>query len=123
MKRKFTNYQLPIVRYALLFSALLLVVLASFTVASAQATTPTDDEVNAIARKLYCPVCESTPLDVCPTDACKEWRELIRTMLAEGEARGFQITQRRSPGVIDARGGLLAGIHSADSRCSARNDS
>src|SRR5512147_940469 len=55
------------------------------TTALAQSGTPSDDEVNAIARKLYCPVCESTPLDVCPTQACKEWRELIRTMLAEGK--------------------------------------
>jgi cytochrome c-type biogenesis protein CcmH len=55
-------------------------------VALAQSNTPpTDDEVNAVAHKLYCPVCESTPLDVCPTDACKDWRELIRTMLAEGK--------------------------------------
>jgi cytochrome c-type biogenesis protein CcmH len=46
---------------------------------------PTDDEVNAVAHKLYCPVCESTPLDVCPTEACRDWRELIRTMLAEGK--------------------------------------
>jgi cytochrome c-type biogenesis protein CcmH len=55
------------------------------TTALAQSGTPTDDEVNAVAHKLYCPVCESTPLDVCPTQACKEWRELIRTMLAEGK--------------------------------------
>jgi len=34
---------------------------------------------------LYCPVCESTPLDVCPTEACRQWRELIRTMLSEGK--------------------------------------
>jgi cytochrome c-type biogenesis protein CcmH len=53
--------------------------------AFAQSGNPTDDEVNAIAHKLYCPVCESTPLDVCPTQACHEWRELIRTMLMEGK--------------------------------------
>lgn len=52
---------------------------------SAQAPTPTDDEVNRIAKQLYCPVCESTPLDVCPTEACRQWRELIRTMLADGK--------------------------------------
>jgi cytochrome c-type biogenesis protein CcmH len=46
---------------------------------------PTDDEVNAIAKQLYCPVCESTPLDVCPTEACRQWRDLIRTQLAEGK--------------------------------------
>lgn len=54
--------------------------------ARAQDNPPTDDEVNAIAHKLYCPVCESTPLDVCPTDACKDWREQIRVMLSEGKS-------------------------------------
>jgi len=52
----------------------------------AQGSTPTDDEVNAIAKDLFCPVCENTPLDVCPTDACKEWREEIRGMLADGKS-------------------------------------
>jgi cytochrome c-type biogenesis protein CcmH len=53
---------------------------------AAQQPTPSDDEVNAIARQLYCPVCENTPLDVCPTTACHQWRELIRQMLAEGKS-------------------------------------
>jgi cytochrome c-type biogenesis protein CcmH len=53
--------------------------------ASAQQPTPSDDEVNAIAQQLFCPVCENTPLDVCPTQACHDWRELIRQMLAEGK--------------------------------------
>lgn len=55
--------------------------------ASAQSPnpTPSDDEVNAIARDLYCPVCENTPLDVCPTQACIQWRDLIRLKLSEGE--------------------------------------
>jgi cytochrome c-type biogenesis protein CcmH len=53
---------------------------------SAQGSTPTDDQVNAIAKQLYCPVCENTPLDVCPTQACKEWREEIRSMLADGKS-------------------------------------
>jgi cytochrome c-type biogenesis protein CcmH len=52
----------------------------------AQESTPSDDEVNAIARQLYCPVCENTPLDVCPTTACHQWRELIRQMLSEGKS-------------------------------------
>ncbi len=55
-------------------------------VASAQQPTPSDDEVNAIASQLYCPICENIPLDVCPTDACHNWRELIRQMLAEGKS-------------------------------------
>jgi cytochrome c-type biogenesis protein CcmH len=52
--------------------------------AEAQAPTPSDDDVNAIARQLYCPVCENVPLDVCPTQACAQWRDVIRLKLAEG---------------------------------------
>ncbi len=65
--------------------ALSLGLLTNFT-ASAQGPTPTDDEVNRIAKQLYCPVCESTPLDVCPTEACRQWRDLIRTMLTQGKS-------------------------------------
>ncbi|MEJ2707038.1 MAG: cytochrome c-type biogenesis protein CcmH [Anaerolineales bacterium] len=46
--------------------------------------TPTDDQVNAIAKQLYCPVCENIPLDVCGTQACEQWRGLIREKLAAG---------------------------------------
>src|SRR5215208_7481846 len=73
-------------------SIVLIAVLAAFASALitnlpvlAQGPTPTDDEVNRIAKQLYCPVCESTPLDVCPTEACRQWREWIRTMLSEGK--------------------------------------
>lgn len=52
--------------------------------ASAQEREPTDDEVNAIARDLYCPVCENVPLDVCPTQACEQWRATIKEKLTEG---------------------------------------
>ena len=64
---------------------LMLAALFTGTVLAQDSTPPTDNEVNAIAKQLYCPVCESTPLDVCPTEACKDWREQIRTMLAEGK--------------------------------------
>jgi cytochrome c-type biogenesis protein CcmH len=47
---------------------------------------PTQDDVNAIARKLFCPVCENTPLDVCPTQACQNWRDEIRVGLIEGSS-------------------------------------
>ncbi len=64
----------------------LLIVFSSVTTVFAQDGVPTDDEVNKIAKQLYCPVCESTPLDVCPTEACRQWRELIRSQLAEGKS-------------------------------------
>ena len=46
--------------------------------------TPTDDEVNAVASQLYCPVCENVPLDVCGTQACSQWRTIIRQKLQAG---------------------------------------
>jgi cytochrome c-type biogenesis protein CcmH len=52
----------------------------------AQGQPPTDNDVNAIAGQLYCPVCENTPLDVCPTQACAQWRDLIRLMLSQGKS-------------------------------------
>jgi cytochrome c-type biogenesis protein CcmH len=78
---RITNYRV------LAASVIALVFAFSFLIiASAQAPTPSDDDVNRIAKQLYCPVCESTPLDVCPTEACRQWRELIRTMLADGKS-------------------------------------
>jgi cytochrome c-type biogenesis protein CcmH len=67
----------------------LLLITAAFALllalpAKAQQATPSDDQVNAIARQLYCPVCENIPLDVCPTTACAQWRALIREKLAQG---------------------------------------
>ena len=72
----------------LYWTAWLILILTGTLVASvsAQGSTPSDDQVNAIAKQLYCPVCENTPLDVCPTQACKEWREEIRTMLVDGKS-------------------------------------
>jgi cytochrome c-type biogenesis protein CcmH len=88
MKAIYKSKFLRITSFSLLFAVLVAFVLAltpNLTV-PAQGPTPTDDEVNRIAKQLYCPVCESTPLDVCPTEACRQWRELIRTMLAEGKS-------------------------------------
>ncbi len=76
---------------ALLFLVLVFSMVPTTTI-FAQQPTPSDDQVNAIARQLFCPVCENTPLDVCPTQACHDWRELIRQMLAEGKTP-FEIKQ------------------------------
>ncbi len=76
-----------------LFLALLLalVVLATASAQTPQPQaanpTPSDDQVNAVASELYCPVCENIPLDVCPTQACAQWRDLIRQQLAEGKTK------------------------------------
>lgn len=44
-----------------------------------------DNEVLRIAKGLYCPVCPATPLDVCDTQACVQWRDLIKQKLIAGE--------------------------------------
>jgi cytochrome c-type biogenesis protein CcmH len=75
-------------------AVLLLIALTS--VALAQNGTPlvptpaarqqvTADDVNHIARQMYCPVCENEPLDACRTAACQQWRAQIGQMLSEGQ--------------------------------------
>ncbi len=73
-------------KFNLIFLIIILFSLFSVGTVAAQGGTDdiSDDEVNAIAHDLFCPVCENTPLDVCETQACKQWRELIRLKLSEG---------------------------------------
>jgi cytochrome c-type biogenesis protein CcmH len=71
-------------RRTLPFLILLVIFSSASWPAFAQGEVPTDDEVNAIARQLYCPVCENVPLDVCPTKACSDWRDEIRQKLIAG---------------------------------------
>jgi len=60
------------------------------TTAAAQTATPprrpSADDVNRVAKKLYCPVCENEPLDVCQTPACVQWKAQIAQYLAEGRS-------------------------------------
>jgi len=78
---KMRERKLPYFLFVCLFFSLLL---ASPVLAQTEVPTPSDDDVNAIARQMYCPVCENVPLDVCETKACEQWRELIREKLAAG---------------------------------------
>lgn len=64
--------------------SLLVLMLALTGSGLAQGSDPTDDDVNAVASQLYCPVCENIPLDACGTAACEQWRGIIREKLAEG---------------------------------------
>lgn len=79
-----------------LLGLLIMAALSSVPVA-AQDSTPSDDEVNAIAKELYCPVCENIPLDVCGTTACEQWRQVIRDKLSQGwseeQIKAYFVTQ------------------------------
>lgn len=69
----------------LLLAVILIVSASSVTYAQDdEPDFPTDDEVNLIAKKLYCPVCPNTPLDVCETQACQDWRAQIKDQLKSG---------------------------------------
>lgn len=61
--------------------------MALFAAMPARAQGPNvDDQVNRISKGLYCPVCPNTPLDVCQTQACVQWRALIKEKLEKGES-------------------------------------
>ncbi|MEM6283323.1 MAG: cytochrome c-type biogenesis protein CcmH [Chloroflexota bacterium] len=64
--------------------ALLLAIPALAQETTVDTSAITDDEVNAIAKKMFCLECENIPLDVCGTQACIQWRDEIRLQLAEG---------------------------------------
>jgi cytochrome c-type biogenesis protein CcmH len=67
------------------FGILLLAALPALAQDSVPVSTVTDDAVNAIAGKLYCPVCENITLDTCGTAACADWRYEIRLQLEAGK--------------------------------------
>lgn len=76
----FSTNKITFVFFVLIF----LLLLIPFNNVIAQNDYPTDDQVNAIAKELYCPVCENIPLDVCPTQACAQWRALIKEKMIAG---------------------------------------
>jgi cytochrome c-type biogenesis protein CcmH len=68
---------------------LLIALLAAVSPAFAQdpEPTPSDDEVNAVAENIYCHLCEGITVKECETQACADWREEIRDLLAEGKSQ------------------------------------
>jgi cytochrome c-type biogenesis protein CcmH len=89
------------------FLLLLTGLLAGLFLASpAAAQQPvSDDDVNRVAKDLYCPVCENTPLDTCPTAACQDWRDEIRAQLALGKSDAEiqqHFVERYGPRVLSA---------------------
>ena len=76
---------------------MLLLALAALTAAPASAQTPTPNEINAIAKELWCPLCNGVRLDNCELQACIQMREVIAEKLTAGagkeEIKAYFVTQ------------------------------
>lgn len=62
----------------------LVLTLAAPAVMAQQGPTPTLDQINAVARELYCPLCNGVRLDTCDLQACIQMRQVISDKLAAG---------------------------------------
>lgn len=76
--RVYSGSLLPAIGLGLLLSILLVGQLF----AQAQVT---DEQVRAIARELWCPLCSNVRLDTCNLQACEQMRQEIAIKLAAGE--------------------------------------
>jgi cytochrome c-type biogenesis protein CcmH len=74
---------------AAIFFAVMLAAAGLFILAgqvSAQ-STPTPNEVDAVAKDLWCPLCNGVRLDNCELQACVQMREEISQKLAAGQSK------------------------------------
>jgi cytochrome c-type biogenesis protein CcmH len=76
-------------RLMVLTLTLVALALPGAAAATAQEAGPTpvpvtDNDMIRVAKQLYCPVCPNTPLDVCETQACQDWRAQIKDQLGQG---------------------------------------
>lgn len=72
----------------LLFLFILFFASAGTSILWAQDATPaavTPDQVNTIARELWCPLCSGVRLDACELKACEQMKEMIAVKLGQGE--------------------------------------
>jgi cytochrome c-type biogenesis protein CcmH len=61
--------------------------LAALAVLPVSAQTPTPNQVNEIAKELWCPLCNGVRLDNCELKACEQMREVIAEKLTAGESK------------------------------------
>jgi cytochrome c-type biogenesis protein CcmH len=66
-------------------AAALVLLLAPASYAGIVPGSNLDEQTLNVAKGLYCPVCPGVPLDVCDTQACDQWRALIKQRLSEGQ--------------------------------------
>lgn len=54
---------------------------------TALAQTPTPNQINAVAKDLWCPLCNGVRLDNCELQACIQMKEVIAQKLMAGESK------------------------------------
>jgi cytochrome c-type biogenesis protein CcmH len=75
----------PIIRWAeICLVALFLSVGAGAVAGVVWAQGATQDEVNSVARELWCPLCSGVRLDSCELKACDQMKDVIAIKLDEG---------------------------------------
>jgi cytochrome c-type biogenesis protein CcmH len=72
--------------FALALLTLCALALGSALPQIAAAQTPTPNEINEVARELWCPLCNGVRLDNCDLQACVQMREVISEKLQAGES-------------------------------------
>jgi cytochrome c-type biogenesis protein CcmH len=65
--------------------AVLILALALPTLIQAAPPTPTPNQVDAVAKQLWCPLCNGVRLDNCDLQACVQMKQVIAQKLAAGE--------------------------------------
>lgn len=86
------------------YLCLLVILLISAMGVYAQSSV-TQDEVDEVASRMFCPVCENEPLDVCYNPTCIQWKREIRDLLAEGNTPDEIITS-----FVDRYGQHVVGV-------------
>jgi cytochrome c-type biogenesis protein CcmH len=74
-------------RFQASLGLLLVVALLAGPAGAAFAQTPTPNQINAIAKELWCPLCNGVRLDNCELQACIQMKEVIAQKLAAGESK------------------------------------
>ena len=70
----------------LAFAIVLSTALVAVYALPALAQTPTPNEINEIAKGLWCPLCNGVRLDNCELQACIQMKEVIAQKLEAGES-------------------------------------
>ena len=71
----------------------------------AQSDIITQDDVDEVASRMFCPICENEPLDQCYNPTCIQWKSEIRDLLAEGYSNDEVITS-----FVDRYGQHVVGV-------------